>query len=218
MKGAFFVGLCAGLALVAALVGCISQLPATTPSPKTPTGTPHPLEVLAPSTCVLTPVVVPTAPAEVPGYTELDPSTGLHMTGKPQEIDLESYRLRITGKVDQPLSLSYDYLRCLPRVEISTTLTCPGFFEDQGTWAGARFEDVLALAGVQDGVFGLRLIGADGYGTSVEKSVALAETSILAYEWEGEPLPIFHGFPVRAALPGEPGSSWAKWLVEIKVY
>ena len=38
------------------------------------------------------------------------------MTGKPQEIDLQSYRLRITGKVDQPLSLSYDYLRCLPRV------------------------------------------------------------------------------------------------------
>ena len=171
-----------------------------------------------PSTCVLAPIVVPTAPAEMPGYTELDPTTGLHMTGKPQEIDLESYRLRITGKVDQPLSLSYDYLRCLPRVEISTTLTCPGFFTDQGTWAGARLEDVLAPAGVQDGVFGLRLIGADGYGTSVEKSVALAENSILAYEWEGEPLPIFHGFPVRAALPGQPGSSWAKWLVEIKVY
>ena len=218
MKGAFFVGLCVALALVAALVGCISQLPATTPTPETPTSTPHPLEMPTPSTCVLASIVVPTAPAELPGYTELDPTTGLHMTGKTQEIDLESYRLRITGKVDQPLSLSYDYLRCLHRVEISTTLTCPGFFTDEGTWAGARLEDVLALAGMQDGVFGLRLIGADGYGTSVEKSVALAETSILAYEWEGEPLPIFHGFPVRAALPGEPGSSWAKWLVEIKVY
>jgi DMSO/TMAO reductase YedYZ molybdopterin-dependent catalytic subunit len=212
------VVLCAALALVAALFGCISQSPVTTPSPEAPTGTPPPLEIPVPSTCVLALIVVPTPPAEMPGYTEFDPTTGLHMTGKPQEIDLESYRLRITGKVAQPLSLSYDYLRCLPRVEISTTLTCPGFFEDQGTWAGARFEDVLALAGMQDGVFGLRLIGADGYGTSVEKSVALAKTSILAYEWEGEPLPIFHGFPVRAALPGQPGSSWAKWLVEIKVY
>jgi DMSO/TMAO reductase YedYZ molybdopterin-dependent catalytic subunit len=212
------VALCAALALVAALFGCISQSPATPPSPETPTGTPPPQEIPAPSTCVLVPIVVPTPPAEMPGYTELDPTTGLHMTGKPQEVDLESYRLRITGKVEQPLSLSYDYLRCLPGVEISTTLACPGFFEDQGTWAGARFEDVLALAGMQDGVFGLRLIGADGYRTSVAKSVALAETSIFAYEWGGKPLPIFHGFPVRAALPGRPGTSWAKWLVEIKVY
>jgi DMSO/TMAO reductase YedYZ molybdopterin-dependent catalytic subunit len=212
------VALCAALALVAVLFGCTSQSPAITPSPGTPTGTPPSLEISAPLACVLAPIVVPTAPAEMPGYTELDPTTGLHMTGRPQEIDLENYRLRITGKVDQPLSLSYDYLRCLPRVEISTTLTCPGFFVDQGTWAGARFADVLALANVQDDVFGFRLIGADGYGTSVEKSVALAEASILAYEWEGEPLPIFHGFPVRAALPGQPGSSWAKWLVEIKVY
>ena len=78
--------------------------------------------------------------------------------------------------------------------------------------------DVLALVGVQEGVFGLRLIGADGYSTSVPLATALSETSLLAYEWEGEPLPILHGFPVRAVLPGEPGSSWAKWLVEIKVY
>jgi DMSO/TMAO reductase YedYZ molybdopterin-dependent catalytic subunit len=171
-----------------------------------------------PTPCLLPTVVAPTPPAEVPGYTQLDPDTGLHMTGKPQQIDLESYRLQVTGKVDHPLSLTYDDLRCLPKVETTTTLTCPGFFVDEAIWAGTPIRDVLALAGVQEGVFGLRLIGADGYSTSVPLSTALSETSLLAYEWEGEPLPILHGFPVRAVLPGEPGSSWAKWLVEIKVY
>jgi DMSO/TMAO reductase YedYZ molybdopterin-dependent catalytic subunit len=210
--------LCAALALIAALLGCASGQSGTPVSSETATSTPLAAETPTPSPCALPPVVVPTMPAEVPGYTQLDPDTGLHMTGKPQQIDLESYRLKITGKVDNPLILTYDDLRCLTKVEVAATLTCPGFFVDEATWAGARIRDVLAPVGVQEGVFGLRLIGADGYSTSVEMSTALSETSLLAYEWEGESLPILHGFPVRAVIPADPGSSWAKWLVEIKVY
>jgi len=206
------------LVLVAALVGCTAQPSSTVTPSEVATSTPRTAETPVPTSCVLPTVVAPTPPAEVPGYTQLDPDTGLHMTGKPQQIDLESYRLQVTGKVDHPLSLTYDDLRCLPKVAATTTLTCPGFFVDEATWAGVPLRDVLALVGVQDGVFGLRLIGGDGYSTSVPLATALSETSLLAYEWEGEPLPILHGFPVRAVLPGEPGSSWAKWLVEIKVY
>jgi DMSO/TMAO reductase YedYZ molybdopterin-dependent catalytic subunit len=206
------------LALVAALAGCTAHPSSAVPPSDVATSTPLAVETPVPTVCVLPTVVAPTPPAEVPGYTQLDPDTGLHMTGKPQQIDLENYRLRVTGKVDHPLSLTYDDLRCLPKVETTATLTCPGFFVDEATWAGTPMRDVLALVDVQDGVFGLRLIGADGYATSIPLSTALSETSLLAYEWEGEPLPILHGFPVRAVLPGEPGSSWAKWLTEIKVY
>jgi hypothetical protein len=46
------------------------------------------------------PVIQPTWPQWIPGYTELDPDTGLHMTGTPQRIELAAYRLKITGKVD----------------------------------------------------------------------------------------------------------------------
>jgi DMSO/TMAO reductase YedYZ molybdopterin-dependent catalytic subunit len=42
--------------------------------------------------------------------------------------------------------------------------------------------------------------------------------SILAYAWEGEPLPILHGFPVWAVFPELDGSTWVKWLVKIEVY
>lgn len=63
--------------------------------------------------CVLPTVVPPTPPAEIPGYTQLDPATGLHMTGTPHKLDLLTYRLKVTGKVARPLELSYDDLRCL---------------------------------------------------------------------------------------------------------
>jgi DMSO/TMAO reductase YedYZ molybdopterin-dependent catalytic subunit len=41
--------------------------------------------------------------------------------------------------------------------------------------------------------------------------------SFLAYELEGETLPILHGFPLRAVIPTREGLYWAKWLVELKV-
>jgi DMSO/TMAO reductase YedYZ molybdopterin-dependent catalytic subunit len=162
-------------------------------------------------------VIAPTPPAETPGYIELDPDTGLHMTGTAQQIDLESYRLEVSGKkVDHPLSLTYDDLRCLPKVEARATLTCPGFFSDEATWAGAPIREVLALAAVQEGAATLKMISADGFATSIPIS-EVYETGFLAYEWEGEPLPILHGFPVRIVLPGVTGGYWVKWLIALEV-
>ncbi len=43
--------------------------------------------------CQLPPLIVPTLPAEIPGYTMLNSSTDLHMTGTYQQIDLASYQL-----------------------------------------------------------------------------------------------------------------------------
>jgi DMSO/TMAO reductase YedYZ molybdopterin-dependent catalytic subunit len=197
------------LALAVMLVGC-----ATASVPGTVEPTPTPMT----TACALEPIVVPTLPAEIPGYTELDPATGLHMTGTAIEIDLASYRLKISGKVDEPLSLTYDDLRCMPRIETFCTLICPGFFEDQATWAGASLEAVLAQAGIQDGADRLRLVSADGYATLVFLNELSDGEDFLAYEWEGQPLPIIHGFPVRAVFPALNGSRWVKWLVEIEVF
>jgi DMSO/TMAO reductase YedYZ molybdopterin-dependent catalytic subunit len=139
------------------------------------------------------------------------------MTGTVQEIDVESYRLEVKGKVDRPLSLSYDDLRCLPKVEDSPLLECPGFFTDEASWAGVPIREVLVLAGVQEGATDLNLISADGYSRQVPLTEGVVETGFLAYEWEGEPLPILHGFPVRVVLPGVSGGSWVKWLIAIEV-
>ena len=217
------------LALVTVLVGCTSQQSAavmptsvatSTPMPTSvATSTPMPTKTEAPSLspCVLEPVVVPTRPAETPGYTQLDPDTGLHMTGTAQEIDLESYRLEVRGKVDHPLSLTYDDLRCLPKVETAAVLECPGFFVDEATWAGTPIAEILALTEVQAGASTIEFVSADGYKTSLPLELAQDRGNFLAYEWEGEPLPILHGFPLRAVFPPLPGNKWVKWLVRIEV-
>ncbi|MBM3189261.1 MAG: hypothetical protein FJZ90_11135 [Chloroflexi bacterium] len=194
------------------LLACV-PLSDWTPAPE-PSAAPP---AIAGSPCGLEPWPAPTVPAKIPGYTEYDAATRLHMTGTYQEIDIESYRLRVTGLVDTPLALTYEELRCLPRVEASPVLVCPGFFEDRATWAGVPIRELLARAGVQAEAKKVLFVAADGYANSLSMEAALDPSIFLAYEWEGEPLPRLHGFPLRVVLPGVDGGQWTKWVVEVQV-
>jgi DMSO/TMAO reductase YedYZ molybdopterin-dependent catalytic subunit len=140
------------------------------------------------------------------------------MTGTVQEIDLASYRLEVRGMVDHPLSLSYDELRCLPKITTSAVLECIGVFVDSATWSGVPIAEVLKMAGIQAGAKQVQLVSADGYKPAIDLEVALDRANFLAYEMVGKPLPILHGFPLRAVLPGKPGNLWVKWLVALVVF
>jgi DMSO/TMAO reductase YedYZ molybdopterin-dependent catalytic subunit len=165
----------------------------------------------------LKPVTAPTLPATIPEYAEVDPATGLHMTGTPTVIDLNTYRLKVGGKVDHPLELTYDELRSMEKVTASPTLVCPGLFEDVAAWSGAPLMAVLDKAGVQAGAKDIQMKDADGYAVYVPLQEALRPENFLAYELSEEPLPVLHGFPLRAVLPGQSGNRWVKWLLEIDV-
>lgn len=168
--------------------------------------------------CILPTLVIPETPAKIPGYTELDPTTGLHVTGGIQQIDVAAYRLEVTGKVRRSLSLSYDNLRCMPRVVSRPDLLCPGFFKDVATWAGTPLKYVLELAGVEPTATSVRLTGADVYSASMTVEQAISEENFLAYEWDQKALPRLHGFPVRGVFPKMEGNQWVKWLIKIEVY
>lgn len=210
------------------IAGCTAQL-SNTPGAKTKMETAAPVaqifttQVLpqaaetGSASCQLPPIVIPTLLAEIPGYTELDESTGLHVTGKAEVIDLASYQLMVTGLVDHPLSLNYDELRCMPKVSAKPLLICPGYFEDQATWSGVPLKTILNLAGIQSEAKRVVLISGDGYESSVTLEDGLKDENFLAYELEGNPVPILHGFPLRAIFPSMSGNRWTKWLVAIRV-
>jgi DMSO/TMAO reductase YedYZ molybdopterin-dependent catalytic subunit len=204
--------------VVLGLVGCggggeTATTPSTAEAPATSTATGEATTAAGD----VEPIVVPTLPAEIPGYTEVDPATGLHVTGTPQVIDLADYRLKVTGKVNEELDLTYDEVRSLPKVTATPTLICPGVFEDTTTWSGATLETILGMAGLQPEAKKIKMKAADGYWVYLSLEEALRPENFLAYEWMGQPLPVLHGFPLRAVVPDKPGSSWVKWLLEIEV-
>jgi DMSO/TMAO reductase YedYZ molybdopterin-dependent catalytic subunit len=196
----------------------LTLFPSETPvlETATPQETPTSATTEMAVSCIPAPVIVPTA-APYPGSNQLDESTNLHVTGHDVPIDLVNYRLRVTGKVKSPLSISYDALRCMPKVTKTLDLICPGFFEDKATWAGVPLKYVLNLAGVESEAKSIILVAADGYERWVDMQIAMNDANFLAYEWQGEPLPILHGFPLRAVFPSMYGNLWVKWLLEIRV-
>ena len=180
----------------------------------------QPMAILATAqgpNCNPAPIEAPTPPSIIPGYTELDPATGLHMTGTVQVIDFSSYRLQVTGLVEQPLSLQYDDLRCLAKVTASPKLVCPGVFVDTAEWSGVPISEILQLARLKPEASRISLISADGYKMDFDLEIARNPENFLAYELEGKPIPVIHGFPLRAIFPDKLGSDWVKWLVEIAV-
>jgi len=194
------------------------SIPTPTSSPEPGSSVIHLRDALPEGVCALPTIIIPT-PAPTPqSLYDVDPFTGLHVTGKAVAINMETYRLSVVGKVNHTLNLSYDELRCMPKVEAKYVLVCPGVFRDTATWAGTPLDSVLKLAGIQFGAKTLELVGADGYNADIKIETALAANGFLAYEWEGETLPILHGFPVRAVFPGVVGNKWVKWLVKIEVY
>ena len=211
-------------------MGCTSPIdPAATlqDSPKTISLTPEPStasnsdeirgEEVESINCDPKPIKIPKLPKNIPGYTQLDEATGLHVTGTPIEVDFKSYRLDVTGLVDQPLSLTYDDLRCMPKISSNADLVCPGFFVDVANWSGVPIDFLMEKAGISPDAQQIIMVSADGYERSLALDEALAAENFLAYEWEGQPIPVLHGFPVRAVIPSRDGSFWVKWLVEIRV-
>lgn len=170
-----------------------------------------------PSPCNLPPITVPLMPEVIPGYTQLDEATGLHVTGKPIVVDLNTYTLKVSGLVEQPMQWNYEELRCLPSVTVKATLVCPGVFIDVTTWSGVPIRTLLEQAGLKKTAGRIVMVSADGYQTYVPIQDALDERNFLAYQWQNQPVPVLHGFPLRAVFPQLNGDVWAKWLVEIKV-
>ncbi len=208
-------------ALVFGLSACGLASPSTSRSPASPDQGPasaDPEFFPARTRSDLTPVIPPGLPSFIPGYAELDPDSGLHVTGTAVRVDFASWRLAVTGAVRNPLSLDFDELRTLPRVRSRSTLVCPGYFEDNAVWAGASLSALLDLAGPLEDAKGVNLVSADGYSAWVSMEDARAPGNFLAYEFaEGRPVPVLHGFPVRAVFPSLAGSKWVKWLTEVQV-
>jgi DMSO/TMAO reductase YedYZ molybdopterin-dependent catalytic subunit len=135
-------------------------------------------------------------------------------------------------------------LRALPARQIAAVVECAGNGRSflpppwegnaftygavgNASWTGASLADVLGPSHVKDGTREIVFVGADrgfeknvgreiGFERSLPLDVALHPDTLLAYEMNGEPLPIEHGYPVRLIVPGWFGVASVKWLTEVR--
>lgn len=137
-------------------------------------------------------------------------------------VDVDSWRLEVTGLVDRPLELGFDELQRRFRViEQHSVLTCVsnevgGPLIGNSAWTGVRLRDVLTAAGLKGDAADLVFHCADGYTVSIPPARALDPAAILAIGQSGEPLTVEHGFPCRLRVPALYGMMNAKWIERIE--
>ena len=139
-------------------------------------------------------------------------------------VDVESWRLRLTGMVDSPFELGYDDLLALPQVESDITLACVsnqvgGDLVGNARWRGVRLTELLERAGVQPDATQVVGRSVDGWTGGFPTEVALdGRECLVAVAMNGDVLPRDHGFPARLVVPGLFGYvSATKWLSEIEL-
>jgi DMSO/TMAO reductase YedYZ molybdopterin-dependent catalytic subunit len=167
-----------------------------------------------------------------------------HVFPVPTEVDLGTWRLKIHGLVDRPLELSMDELRSkFPPVRVVAVNQCSGNSRGRfaprvlggewgdgamgnAEWVGARMRDILTMAGVRQGAVQVTFDGLDkpAFPTVPDfvKSLDVARIMedpdvIVAYQMNGQPLPMLNGFPARLVVPGWYATYWVKNLSEIEV-
>ncbi len=97
-------------------------------------------------------------------------------------------------------------------------------------WTGVPLRVLLERAGLEEDACEIVLEGADqgrpaeppippgpiSYARSLPRDKALQPEVLIAYRMNGRDLPLDHGYPVRAVVPGHYGMAAVKWLTHVQ--
>lgn len=139
-------------------------------------------------------------------------------------VNLDTWKLRIHGMVDNDIELTYQDILDMPQVERTITICCVsndvgGPYIGNAVWQGVFLKDLLERSGVSSDAEQVFSRSLDGWTSGFPIELALdGRDALLAIGMNGEPLPLVHGFPARLIVPGIYGYvSATKWLSEIEV-
>ncbi len=160
------------------------------------------------------------------------------------EIDLDKWRLSVSGCVQREIELNWEQLTALPQRSVFSTMECAGngrsFLRPlvegvqwsagavgHAEWSGVPLNHVLEEAGLLPEAVEIVFEGADfgmekeyseptPFGRSLPLEKALRPDTLLATRMNGEWLEPSHGYPLRLLVPGWYGVASVKWLDRIE--
>jgi DMSO/TMAO reductase YedYZ molybdopterin-dependent catalytic subunit len=138
-----------------------------------------------------------------------------------------NWQLDVGGLVEQPAKFSLADLRALPSRSQITRHDCVEGWSCIGKWTGCRLSAVLSRVGLKSNARYIVFRCADKlpgggfsapvpYYESIDLDDAFHEQTILAYDMNGQPLPVAHGAPLRLRVERQLGYKHAKYIIAIE--
>jgi DMSO/TMAO reductase YedYZ molybdopterin-dependent catalytic subunit len=172
-------------------------------------------------------------------FTPTDKFATTQHYGHP-DVDVATYKLKISGLVDKPLQLTLDEVKKFGSSDLVFGFECSGNrgpiqgLCGNGKWTGVPLKKVLDAAGVKASAREFVFFGADKgeeevewrtqkykidvpFGRSLNREKAMSDWPFLAWALNGEPLTKHQGKPLRLLTPGWYGVANVKWLSQIHV-
>ena len=132
--------------------------------------------------------------------------------------DLAGWDFRISGEVDNPVTLTWAELNALPRVEVTQDIHCvTRWSRFDATFGGIPWSAVAEIVGPRAGGRFAIAHAEAGFTTNVPIASLEREGAMLATYAHGEPLTAEHGAPLRLVVPGKYFWKSAKWLRGIEL-
>lgn len=127
------------------------------------------------------------------------------------------WSLEINGAVENPLKLSWKDFMDLPQTKETSDFHCVTTWSKLNMhWIGVRFTDLAALALPHAEVTDVLCYGYDNYTTNLSIEEALKPDVLLVHTFEGQPLAVEHGGPVRMITPQLYAWKGSKWIKRIE--
>ena len=166
-----------------------------------------------------------------------------HWAGIPTTVDAATHTVTVSGHVNNQVRFTLaELMNGFQHVELAAVNQCSGnsrgFFEPRvpggqwangamgnARWVGVRLRDVLDAAGVKAGAVQVQFEGAERAivpnAPNLKKSLSVDHARdgevMIAWEMNGQALPVLNGFPFRLVVPGWYATYWTKALQHIRV-
>ena len=137
------------------------------------------------------------------------------LSDRTRQIDIESWRLHVRGRVERELALTYEELMDIEDRSARELLDCTGGWYTIQDWTGVPLTVLLDHAGVEEGARSLLVRSVTGFERRF--SLGKAPKLLLATHVSDETLSAGHGFPLRLVAPGYRGYNWVKWVEVVEV-
>jgi DMSO/TMAO reductase YedYZ molybdopterin-dependent catalytic subunit len=136
--------------------------------------------------------------------------------GHPGPLAAEGWKVEVNGLVQKPVTLTYKEVLTLRKSVADARLTSVSGWTVRGKWGGVRLSDLLPLVEPKPETQHVQFTSyRQVYTTCIPLEVALQERTLLAYEFEGEPLEPDYGGPLRIFCPYLWGYKSAKSVTAI---
>ena len=136
----------------------------------------------------------------------------------PQHIDIETYNLTITGRVNNELLYTYDeVINNHQNYKKVVTLHCVEGWSATILWEGVTVKDLIEPAGIDANANTVIFHAYDGYTTSLPLDYIIDNNIMIAYKMNNVTLPPERGYPFELVAESKWGYKWIKWITAIEL-